>query len=665
MSRELSCGLEYSIVNDLATSVSETLFNSYSFIVFPVIHPRFKRNYCAGNSNVKAFTRSDMLLTPQEWTTRVVGKISSHLDVDVPSPIVRAQHEDCFTEELAYCRGLGLPAVMFNLRSEKTTNLARLLHTHFNSCQHSSIMWVRVPMICKKTQRENTNSTGEIVDEHAAFDKPWLWWTKFYERMEWDKRLGLVLEFTANLPNYAILERWFGEPIKAVVVPTSIFITNRKGYPTLPIAHQRVLLSMVEREAQIILSGAHRSNIQFYVNYFKNLYKKTYINTDDPMLKYAKGWEDFLQTPLQPLADNLDTHTYNIFEKDPVKYRQYQSAITQALQDVKLNDMIKNIGVIEINENNLNNLTKYNVDDEYDKVFTVMVLGAGRGPLVRATLNAADISRTKVKVIAVEKNPCAIVVLEGLVRELWQKRNVQVVAGDMRNIKLSPPADIIVSELLGSWGDNELSPECLDGAAGLLAPGGISIPKAYTSYAAPITSPRLWAAARSVCNKDGICETKNLETLWVVYMQNKYDIAEAKPIFTFEHPAKAVCDHEGNSQTDYRGLPLTDNRRQAVVTWTAAQDSVMHGFGGYFDCTLYGNEMISIVPSTHSPEMISWFPVFIPIKTPLRIKKGDNITATFWRCVSSRRVWYEWVVEVGDKITSIHNSNGKSSEMLL
>lgn len=37
-------------------------------------------------------------------------------------------------------------------------------------------------------------------------------------------------------------------------------------------------------------------------------------------------------------------------------------------------------------------------DLECDRVFTVMVLGAGRGPLVRATLNAADITKTKVKV---------------------------------------------------------------------------------------------------------------------------------------------------------------------------------------------------------------------------------------------------------------------------
>lgn len=42
----------------------------------------------------------------------------------------------------------------------------------------------------------------------------------------------------------------------------------------------------------------------------------------------------------------------------------------------------------------------------------------------------------------------------------------------------TPPEkiDILVSELLGSFGDNELSPECLDGAQRHLKPDGISIP---------------------------------------------------------------------------------------------------------------------------------------------------------------------------------------------
>lgn len=72
-----------------------------------------------------------------------------------------------------------------------------------------------------------------------------------------------------------------------------------------------------------------------------------------------------------------------------------------------------------------------------------------------------------------------------------------VVATDMRVWDAPEKADILVSELLGSFGDNELSPECLDGAQAFLKEGtGISIPYEYTSYIAPISSSKLWNEVR-------------------------------------------------------------------------------------------------------------------------------------------------------------------------
>jgi len=40
-----------------------------------------------------------------------------------------------------------------------------------------------------------------------------------------------------------------------------------------------------------------------------------------------------LEIPLQPLSDNLDSYTYEVFETDPVKYKLYQNAIQAALLD--------------------------------------------------------------------------------------------------------------------------------------------------------------------------------------------------------------------------------------------------------------------------------------------------------------------------------------------
>lgn len=84
----------------------------------------------------------------------------------------------------------------------------------------------------------------------------------------------------------------------------------------------------------------------------------------------------------------------------------------------------------------------------------------------------------------------------------WGDR-VQVVACDMRDWKPKEKADILVSELLGSFGDNELSPECLDGAQTFLKPDGISIPYRYRSFIAPIQSYKLYTELKR-CKEYGI-----------------------------------------------------------------------------------------------------------------------------------------------------------------
>lgn len=72
------------------------------------------------------------------------------------------------------------------------------------------------------------------------------------------------------------------------------------------------------------------------------------------------GFSSF-QMPLQPLAENLDSGTYAIFEEDSVKYDLYREAICHAIEDlVKITGEERNI--------------------------VVYLLGAGRGPLVSFTL---------------------------------------------------------------------------------------------------------------------------------------------------------------------------------------------------------------------------------------------------------------------------------------
>ena len=43
--------------------------------------------------------------------------------------------------------------------------------------------------------------------------------------------------------------------------------------------------------------------------------------------------DDCVQAPLQPLQDNLESQTYETFEKDGTKYTTYQAAVAAALRD--------------------------------------------------------------------------------------------------------------------------------------------------------------------------------------------------------------------------------------------------------------------------------------------------------------------------------------------
>jgi hypothetical protein len=45
------------------------------------------------------------------------------------------------------------------------------------------------------------------------------------------------------------------------------------------------------------------------------------------------GYRDFLQSPLQPLQDNLESQTYETFERDDTKYTTYEQAVYRCLLD--------------------------------------------------------------------------------------------------------------------------------------------------------------------------------------------------------------------------------------------------------------------------------------------------------------------------------------------
>lgn len=171
-----------------------------------------------------------------------------------------------------------------------------------------------------------------------------------------------------------------------------------------------------------------------------------------------------------------------------------------------------------------------------------MVVGAGRGPIVSRVLSASESTERAVKVYAIEKNPSALVILEGKRQSEWKGAGVEVIGTDMRYWVPPQKADIVVSELLGSFGDNELSPECLDGALKTcLKEGGVCIPQSYTSYLEPISSGKLVHEIMGL-SEEG--DKKKWETGYVVQIKRALGLAcDAQECFTFSHDGPDAGSH--------------------------------------------------------------------------------------------------------------------------
>lgn len=470
------------------------------------------------------------------------------------------------------------------------------------------------------------------------------------------------------MPEKALQDRWFSEPLMYLSFTPEAFQANKTGNPSLSKHHQALIFSYMKLKATpgLLLCnvGPRVAHIKGDVqSILSGLESKSHFpalpevspaavatsEEDDapsPQLEYLRwletqqppltifespmltSFQDWLQSPLQPLSDNLESATYEVFEGDPVKYNQYEVATMEALIEwKKLKKPTSKTGFV-----------------------VIAVAGSGRGPLVTRALKAAEYAEVDVEVWAVEKNPNAYVYLLRQNQNVWGGR-VKVIKTDMRHWKgpvISESADgpvygkvdILISELLGSFGDNELSPECLDGIQHVMAPQGISIPSSYTAHFTPIATPKLHAdiLARSATDPNAF------QTPWVVHLfsldYNAQRVPEHPRIqqaWEFSHPipestlkavearrSGGVVGGGGGSMAGAAGAN-DHNSRFCHLTFVCRTRGVTHGLAGYFESTLYESQLKETLGekveiSTHperidekSKDMISWFPIFFPL----------------------------------------------------
>lgn len=164
----------------------------------------------------------------------------------------------------------------------------------------------------------------------------------------------------------------------------------------------------------------------------------------------------------------------------------------------------------------------------------------------------------------------------------------------------------------------------------LIANGGISIPASYSAHYTPIMAPKIYADISSRKNDPDAPETP-----YVVMLQAIEILAENEYIhraWDFHHPLPA------NTMSDAAALGggligLGDggndhNVRSSRATFKVPRRGVVHGLAGYFESVLFGDIELSTRPDTidaKSKDMISWFPIFFPLK----VRNGTIISINF------------------------------------
>uniref|UniRef100_A0A914V938 Protein arginine N-methyltransferase n=1 Tax=Plectus sambesii TaxID=2011161 RepID=A0A914V938_9BILA len=482
----------------------------------------------------------DMQMNADSWSRYFCGQMSPWIDLDAEDEALAAVSERALLQELDYAKYLNLKAIMITLKHRDSPRLAALLAKRMWTTNVYYRIWVVVP------------TEEAALGERRDGDDRDLWgvWADFRRAVANHRLIGACVKLSADLDDEFVepkrYRRWLAEPVAAVWLDADLFMQDARNKLLLPPAHSALVRALFAPtpSAQPIISCSSAASFDadvlgLYVPPVARLFaERVGVDSDEQSNSVISGFDDALQVPLQPLSDNLDSHTYEIFEKDPIKYVQYQKAIELAA-DKLLSDGVAATELV------------------------VMVLGAGRGPLVSAAIKAeAAVQRRRrdsaisFRLFAVEKNENAIVTLKFMNDTHWRKR-VQVVCSDMRSFRPDVQADIVVSELLGST----------------------------------------------------------------------------------------------------RGASAQQH------------GSAVMGFAGYFDSVLFDDVTLSILPATHSPGLISWFPALFPLRDPVRLKKDDQLNVDISRRLDDGGVWYEWRAQYespdGPVTTELQNPEGQSYYMRL
>ena len=195
-------------------------------------------------------------------------------------------------------------------------------------------------------------------------------------------------------------------------------------------------------------------------------------------------------------------------------------------------------------------------------------------------------------------------------------------------------AGILVTDLLGVCGDDQLCPEILAASKYLISDDAVVIPSSCTSYVAPSSDQRVWTQAR---NDNKMCQVVSSEVLEQTFLSSPQKLFEFRPY---------------GEDTLYWSKSLM---------FEASKPGILYGFCSWFSCTLCdGVEFVSGFwnDNVHRKQ------AFFPLRFQVDICEADVITFHISRKTDDVSMWYEWCT-TRPAVTPLQNCQGNRMKELI
>lgn len=191
-------------ISDIQNVIEKAKKAGYNRIICDIKCPQLSMHENRqSNDRTNVFTRSDLLLSAEQWRTNSILKIGDCKDCDSKDTFVWKQSNQTVKQEIEYAKHLDeLACIIVPLKSDESSNLARQLVQQFN---RSGCVLAEISIVDKSFFTQNYINNNQLIELSTASTVVWQRFNQFRCSIDFNQHFKVrreyffALSFTKNL----------------------------------------------------------------------------------------------------------------------------------------------------------------------------------------------------------------------------------------------------------------------------------------------------------------------------------------------------------------------------------------------------------------------------------------------------------------------------------